>query len=292
MGATVRKWGFMLLVTLLTVLALCPALQAATESSSPSTKHKEAVVVERATTIPQNESVEDMLVLGHNVDVRGTVSEILVVFQGDVTLEPSSHTHLVVNIGGRINQKPGAQVDGLYHASLKSPFWGGVAIGGLLAVLTWMGMLAVSVALVVLASLLALAFRSARIPLASTDASVRRLGVIGLLASIATLAVCSLFALTVVGLPVTVVLFLVYLGSGCIGFGIASLWIGRLVWRDSEQVASWRVAMLGAILITAFMNIPVIGLLLFAVVWLIGMGAVLMWARDTFKRRKRNTSRS
>lgn len=261
-----------------------------TQSSAVPGSHssREALVSERSTLIPQNESVEDVLVLGHNVTVAGRVSEILIVLDGNVHLKSHSDTRLVVDVGGTVTQERGAHVNAMYHFSLNTPFWNGALFGVTFALLAWAVMLAVSVGLVILAVLVAVAMRNQRIPLGNQDSSMRRMGVLGVLVSIVSLAVISILGLTLVGIPIATVIALLYLALGIIGFAMTSLWMGGVVLRMRERDRPNHVqTLVGAILLTAFMNIPFVGLLLFILMWFVGVGAATTWFSDFWRRTRR-----
>lgn len=262
-------------------------------SSAVGTTSTEAIVRGRTTTIPANELVEDVLVLGHNVTVQGRVSEILVVLDGNVHLARGSSTHLVLDLGGTITQDPGAHVRAMYHLSLNTPFWNGALFGLTAALLAWGGMLVVSVGLIILSVLLSFTLRSGALPLGNQDKSVRWMGLLGFLVSVAVVAISSVFALSVLGIPLAAIVAVLYLVLGIVGFAMTSLWMGRLALRSSQQDRPYYVtALVGSILLTAFINIPFIGLLFFALMWFVGIGAATTWLRDSWRlirRRRRQT---
>lgn len=256
-----------------------------------ATRNIETIVRGQPTTIPQNEVVEDVLVLGHNVTVKGHITELLVVMDGNIRLASSSRTGIVVDIGGSIKQEPGAHVEGVYHLSLNSPFWNGTLFGLVVALALWAAGLALNVALVLVSVLVSLGIGRLRIPLANEDRSVRRIGLLGTLISVAVLSVCSLLALTMLALPVAAILVVLYVATGVMGLSVTSLWIGRIVFRNTpSQRPVWLLSLIGSSLTAAFMNIPLIGVLLFCILWLIGIGAVARWLSEAWAIRRRNRS--
>lgn len=249
--------------------------------------NKQAIVSRDSTAIGRNQTVEDVLVIGNDVTVAGDVSEILVVLDGNVHLKSTARADIVVDLGGTIRRDDGARVNAVYHASLDTPFWNGTMFGIAMALLMWVAMLAVAICLVGLSVLLCLAFRrSVQVPLGYVERSVRRTGLTGVLMSLAFMGIGAVTAMTIVGLPITVVLLVIYLMTGIVGFSIVSLWIGRLALRHSARLpANWLVVLLGASLITAFTMIPFVGLLLFLLLWLVGIGTATGWAVQSWKSR-------
>ncbi|KPV40756.1 hypothetical protein [Alicyclobacillus ferrooxydans] len=292
-----RWFGRLLVVVLfataflLPVLMYRPQVQAATQGRMTSA---ETLVTESPTVIPKNEQVEDVLVLGHNVTVEGKVTEILVVLDGNVHLGPNSYTGIVFDLGGSITQSRGAHVGAMYHVRLNTPFWNGALFGVTVSLLVWAGMLAVSVALVLLAVLCAIALRNQRVPLGKQDGSIRKMGLLGVLVTVIVGAVGSLLALTVVGLPVVGLIAILYLIAGIGGFSMTSMWIGGLVLgRQSNEPfvspgnrAYIVQALIGSSLLMATMNIPFVGLIVFLMTWLTGIGAVTTWLSELLRARK------
>lgn len=254
-------------LTLAVVFAWAPPAHAQTRTI-------EALVRGQPTTISQNEVVEDVLVMGHNVTVEGRVTELLVVLDGDVHLTSTARTGIVVDIGGVIRQDRGAHVEGVYRLSLNAPFWNGTLFGLMVAFGLWAASLAVSVVFVLVAVLIAAGLAGRRLPLASEDASVRRLGLLGVFMTLAVLSVVSLLGMTVIALPLAGIVLAAYVVAGVVGLSAVSLWVGRLVMRGEESRPTWALSLAGAGLMAAFMNIPLIGIVLLCLFWLIGVGCV------------------
>lgn len=277
-----------ILVVLTGVVTLLLPLRAEAATSA------EALFRQQPTTIEQGQVVEDAVVVGHDVTVDGEVSEVLLVINGDVHLSKNSRSGIVIDIGGVIRQDQGAHVNAVYHASLDTPFWNGALFGGTFMILIWFLMLAVSIGLVIVAILIGFAFRrQAETHLRYLDRSVRRVGMTGVFVSLAAAAISALLGVTVIGLPLAVFLVALYLCLGIIGFSIVSLWVGRLVQRNpSSSRPVWISSLIGASTIVAFSNIPFVGLLLFAILWLVGVGTATSWMADLWRRRTRKKKHS
>src|SRR5579875_1341153 len=262
-------------IFMLTLVVILMAVMTASQANG-ATNNEEAIVSQQATTIQKDQIVEDVVVLGHDVTVSGDVSEILVVIDGNIHLTSTSRTGIAVDLGGNIIQDTGAHVNAVYHASLTTPFWNGALFGGTFVLLLWVGMLAVSIGLVILSALICFAFRhQVNMSLRHIERSVRRTGMTGVFMSLGVLAIGTLCAVTMIALPLTGLLLILYLVAGVIGFSIVSLWIGKLAMRNSPaERPVWMLSLIGSSLMMAVTNIPFIGLLLFVVFWLVGVGAV------------------
>jgi|GEM_PF-2855260 len=283
MRTTLRRLQAFVISLLLSTLALLPHGVAAAATQS------EALLSRHYTVIQQGQVVKDVLVVGHDALVRGKVPEILVVVDGNLHLTSTAQAGIVVDLGGTFTQDPGAQVEQLFHAAMSTPFWDGTLLGVLGAVLLWASILAIGIAIIILSMLIAVALRhQVATPLAHMEQSVRRVGFIGVFVSLAALAIAALAAVTVVGLPVTVALVIVYLVLGAVGLALTSLWLGKLAMRNSHnELSIWALSLLGSSLLVAFSCIPFIGLLLFAIVWLVGIGTVTSWLMEIWRYRRR-----
>jgi hypothetical protein len=260
--------------------------------SAGTSVSREAVISPDATTIVRGQTVKDVVVVGNDATVAGRVSEVLLVLDGDVHLTSTARAGIVVDLGGHITADRGAQVDAIYHAAMSTPFWNGALFGVMFFLLAWAGMLIVEMGLLVLSVLIAHAFRrQIGVPLRFMEQSVRRTGITGVLISLAFLAVGALCALTIVGLPIAVVLLLVYLVGGVVGFSVVSLWVGNLALRNSvSERPVWVRSLLGTSLMMAFVSIPFIGLLLFCIFWLVGVGTTSAWLLRGWRRGVRGTA--
>lgn len=111
------------------------------------------------TSIARGQVVDDALILGHNVNLSGHVYEILAVINGNVHVTSSGSADILVDLGGQIFLDHGAHVHQLYHLSLSTPFWNGVLLGGMFALLLWMGMLVLSMGLLLITTIVAWVFQ-------------------------------------------------------------------------------------------------------------------------------------
>lgn len=253
-----------------------------------------AVVRQQDTTIQHGQTMEDVLVLGHNITVSGKVSEILVVIDGNIHLMPTAQTEIVVDLGGSIRQDGGAQVESMYQVALSTPFWNGALFGGTVVFLLWIGMLVVGMAMVLLSVLISFLFhRQITSPLSYIEHSLRRVGLTGVFVSLFVLAIGALCTATIIGLPLAGVLLILYLVAGAIGFSIVSQWLGKLIMRNSPNDHSfWMLNLIGSSLIMVSAIIPIVGFLLFCIFWLTGVGTVMTWVLDIWRVRRQKKQRS
>ncbi|SHK21838.1 hypothetical protein [Alicyclobacillus tolerans] len=239
------------------------------------------------TSIARGQVVDDALILGHNVNLSGHVYEILAVINGNVHVTSSGSADILVDLGGQIFLDHGAHVHQLYHLSLSTPFWNGVLLGGMFALLLWMGMLVLSMGLLFITTIVAWVFQEYTVvPFNILKSSARTAGIAGLLMTVICLAVSGLLAVTLIAIPLAAVAVVLFVIAGILGLSVVALWIGDLFWRESNQKRpEWVRAMMGSSLMLAFCNLPWIGLLFFCIFWLIGIGTIALWLGEVWRKR-------
>jgi hypothetical protein len=250
---------------------------------------RQDVVIHRPVNIPKGEITDEVLVFGSDAIVSGRVTDTLVVVNGNVHLTSTARTGIVIDLGGQITQDPGSRAEAVYSISFQQPFLNSLLVGSALVLAVWAMRLAISVTLIVCPVALAFIFRSRlERPVSYMEKSLRRSALTGVFASVVFLALSSVVAITIIGLPIAAILLLLYAMLGLLGFSCVSVWLGRMVnLRGVHDPPVWMKALVGAAFIVAFGNIPVVGPILLAVLWLVGIGAVTTWLWQRWKARKR-----
>ncbi|WAH38362.1 hypothetical protein [Alicyclobacillus dauci] len=232
-------------------------------------------------TINKGQNLHDLMVIGKDLNIAGNVQDNLVAIDCNVRIEAGGHVDTLLAIGGKVTKSQQASVR---NALLFTP------AGGIL------NHLALGIAFVSLASLLKFAasvflvFSSVAFsvllkswlhkPLSLLGRSVRKMFAIGIVASLGILAFIVGFGATGIGLPVAVILTLLYGILGLIGIAYISVFLGRMILHPYRADAHVSVlALTGSILIVAGSNIPVVGILLFAVAWCTGTSTFIMSLR-------------
>jgi hypothetical protein len=231
------------------------------------------------------ESADLVVVVSGDAEVRGRAAAVVVV-GGTARLAGARVGHLVVVRGtavldrgtvvegdvwlawARLDQAPGATVEGTVRRGVARFGWGWLAISPLLSV--GLGLLAAG------AGLLAVALAPRRTKQAAANLTGDFLGALTwalvLFAVMPALAMLAFF--TVVGLPAAlVVLALVLPVLFLAGFAVAGLRLGMWVLRSRGE-RPYGAAALGCALLLATGLIPVAGLILVAVAAALGSGAL------------------
>ena len=275
--------GFVLFVTASVLLP----------STTVHAEQQEGIFSQSATLIAKGKSVQDVVVVGNNALILGHVAETVVVINGNVHLGPDARVETVIDIGGSITREAGAQVGDMLSVTLSSALRNSMLIGGVFALVLWVSQLTLSVGLVVIPTLLTIVFKKWLVtPLSYVEQSARRTGLIGLLVTVAVLALAGLFTITVVGIPIAILFVMLYGMAGLLGLAVTAGWIGRLTSiTGMKEREFWTQSLIGGILMMASFNVPLVGPLILIALWMTGIGAVALWIPHIFQNRRKNGHR-
>lgn len=237
------------------------------------------IVSHANTVIPVSQTVEEVVVVGHDVTVNGTITDNLVVINGNIHLSATARTGLIIDIGGQVTTEPGAKMKNVLSLWFKGPFQNSLAVGTVGLVLMWVMRVMVSVLLLVTPVVLAFFMQPVMEPMVDyLRQSARKTGSAGLLATVLAAGLAMLFAITVVGLPVAAILVGLYVLTGMVGLAVSSFWIGEFVTRGQINARPvWLQTLIGTTFLMAFSNVPLVGPLLLMLFWLLGTGAVSLF---------------
>lgn len=265
-------WIRMLTVTLslfcVLLIQTAPAYAAASTGSTPSAPD---------VLVGKGDVMHDLLVIGKHVEIRGDIQDNFVAINSTVYIEPGAHVDTLLAIGGQVVRDPGSTVK---TALLFTPTSGilnqlapGIAFVSLLTILKFVA----SVGLIFFSVIFSVLFKPwLERPLTLLRGSLRRRFVVGFLASLAVCAATFGFAITRIGIPVALLIIVAYTIVGLIGIAAISVLIGRTILHPYRETwPTWLLSLFGAVLIVACANIPIVGLLLFAIAWCIGTSTVL-----------------
>lgn len=225
----------------------------------------------------------NLSVIGGNTNANGEIYGDISVIGGNVNLGPQSVVHgaAVVN-GGNLTRAPGAQITGV--VTTNAPFEGPV-FSPVLTVTPWMvfGWLVVrSVLMAMLAGVLALIWPDAlkRTARAVVDQPLGA-GLLGLAVMVLTPVVLVLFAITLIGIPVALVLVAACVVALVFGWVALGVEVGQRL-DDSLKLKFEPVlrAVLGTfvlvVVIGAIDLIPVVGWLMTAIVTALALGGLVL----------------
>ena len=279
MNAKARRWLLVLWVTgcLIGLVAGPRALAAGLPN----------LVSRHAITIPAQQAIDNVLVLGHRVTVAGRVQN-LVVWEGNVRLMPSARVGHLLDVGGTVRHAPQAAVKDMAVIGTNAVVGNTLLLGAGLTLGLGMVRTLLSVLFFFIPWVLGSVLERWLEPLAAViESAPRRTGIRGFFVSMAVLGIGIALALTLVGLPISLLLGMGYLGAGFLGWTAVSRWVGAWVapgWFPSRSRTSH--ILVGAGVLVASINLPVIGVFCWLGAWWMGIGALAEMLRRWYDGRR------
>lgn len=211
-----------------------------------------------------------------DIYVNAPVSGDVEVGHGDVYLESEAQVRDVSRGSGSLYRDQYAVVRGVEPAGIASNFDDDSPVGAFSGVIGWAVM---TLGLVAAAVLLAVAApRPLRASARSLEAGPGRSMIVGLVSVPAVFILAVLLFITVVGIPLLFLLGPAYLALVLFGALVAAYFLGRRVvlatgrYRAGDTLA----AAVGAFLVAAAYEIPILGGLVFSALALLGTGAAVL----------------
>jgi hypothetical protein len=245
----------------------------------------------QSTTVPENQTVNDVVVVGGDVTILGTVNSSVIVVNGDAHIQSSAHIKgFVLIIGGKLQQDPGAEIaDDVINISFDDATKNSLFIGGGLVVGLWVIQLAGSLIMLLIPILMTL-FGKKRMALFINKykaVSAARMLYTGFFSGLLIVAACMLLLLTVIGIPLILVLGLLVLVTFVYGITILSHLVGER-FQGSTAKGEWMKAAIGAFILMASVNIPFVGMLILLVITLFSLGITTTWVVAKAKKKKQS----
>ncbi|MGG1516364.1 hypothetical protein ABE504_13175 [Paenibacillus oryzisoli] len=241
----------------------------------PETTSAATIFEHQHMVVPTDQTVDDVYVVGGDAEIQGHVTGVVVVINGDLRVESTAQVDgLIVVVGGKVNQAPGAALgDDVYAFSLDGQTQNSLLIGGGLAVGLWVVQLGATLLLVLIPLLISLIAKKKTESYTARFSTIpwSRLLYMGFLSSVALTAISALLLVTIIGIPVLIVLIVLLAITVFAGLTIVSHRIGEQL-RAAAHKPDWLKVMMGAMLIAAFANVPFIGWIVLLLVILISFG--------------------
>jgi hypothetical protein len=253
----------------------------------PTNAMAKGIFEHQDTVVPANQVVDDVVVVGADTTIWGTVNDSVIVFNGDLNLKASAKVNgFVLVVGGKIQQEQGAFIsDEIINLSFDKATQNSLLIGGGLVIGTWLLQLTISIILILL-PLLTILILKQRIHPFMTHArqSLGRLLYIGFFSSLILVALTVLLLVTVIGIPLAILLLVLVLLAFIIGMAALSIIVGEKI-QGTFGHSNWIISLTGLILLVSLMNIPLVGMILFLGILLFSFGVITLWILEKAKRK-------
>jgi len=240
-------------------------------------------------TVPEGHSVETVLSVGTDARIAGSVTDAVLVINGNVYLEPKAQVDLVVDLGGHVyNSASKYPQTGVIEVNFSEKLLNESLLGGVILLGIW--------ALRVVVSLLGIVFLtglgySMRNCLSSSESLLStaflRLFGIGTAFGMLLVSFAVLLTLTVFGIPFASLIIILGVIAAVFGLIPVMQYVGTKVLSSTileyPPLTRWLVQ---SILFVALISLPLIGLVFLIVMGLTGLGLALTISWTHFKRHK------
>ncbi|MED1203864.1 hypothetical protein [Heyndrickxia acidicola] len=275
----------------LVLLSLAFLLTASFILVKPAWADARNIFNQKETIVPEDQNVENLVVLGDNATINGRVRVSVVVINGNLKINKTADiTGPVLVIGGNVEQEKGAHVsEQIISVNMNHQTQDSFILGGMLFLGYWILKLAgsiVIVAITVLAGLLARKRLRAAEEKRNLFINPGRVIVTGLMASLAIGALSFFLTIVVIGIPVVILMLLGVMAAFIAGMVLLSAEMGkRISWVDGKS--NWLVELTGSALIVSAFNFPLIGWVIFLIVLWFSLGFSITWVYNRFFNRKK-----
>lgn len=270
-------FGFMLIFLMINI------------SVKPAFAMDKTILDEKQSIMPANEKVDNIVVFGHDIDIKGQVDTSAVVINGNLKIDKTARINgIVLVINGDVVQEPGSFVkDNILAFKFKSDTLNHLLIGAALLLSSWLLRFVVSVCTVLLSVLVGLLLKN------KGNHSIRifkqqlgRLILVGAVACLALMGVIALLIISVIGIPLAIILVFPPLIAFLVGFSILSHYLGSKLFSNLN-VSNWVTTFVGSFLLAGVFNFPFFGFLVFISIFCISNGLMILWLLKKLDRRFR-----
>lgn len=253
----------------------------------PTNAMAKGIFEHKDTLVPVNQTVNDVVVVGGDATIWGTVNDSVIVLNGNAVIKESAKINgFVLVIGGNVQQEHGAVItDEIINVSLNTATKNSLLIGGGLVVGTWLLQLAVSIVFVILPVLIV--FLSKQRIHSFVDRARQSPGYflyIGFFSSLILVAITVLLLLTIIGIPIAMFIFVLVVLAFLFGLSVLSMLVGERI-QGTFTRSNWMISLTGSVLLVSLMNVPFIGELLFLGVAVFSIGIMTLWISEKLKRK-------
>lgn len=240
------------------------------------------------TILPANERVDNVIVLGHNMDIKGKVDISAIVINGNLTISKTAKIDgIVLVVNGSVKQEQGSFVkENIIALKFQDETLNHLLIAAALLIGNWLLHFIVSILIVLLSVLIGILFKDKR---ESTLEKLKReygkLMLTGAIASFVLLGIILLLIFTVIGIPVAILLAIPPMISFLIGMSLLSRILGEKLVGNLHP-AKWVTSLTGSFVLVSIFNFPFFGWIFILCLFWISSGLLLVWVRGKwFKKR-------
>ncbi|MHB1407106.1 MAG: hypothetical protein ACYCV0_16150 [Desulfitobacteriaceae bacterium] len=240
-------------------------------------------------SVPEGHSVETVFSIGTDAWIAGSVTDAVLVINGNVYLEPTAQVDLVIDLGGHVyNSALKSSKTGVFEINFSDKLIKELLLGGVIILGIWFLRVVFSLIGIVLFAGLGYFMRN-RLDSSENLLSTAFLRLFGIGTAFVLLLVslAVLLTLTVVGIPLAVLIVILGVIASLLGLIPVMQFIGNKVLSprilEYPAITRW---LAHSILFVALVSLPLFGLVFLIVMGLTGLGLALTIGWTRVKHRK------
>lgn len=232
--------------------------------------------------VQTGQKVENVFLYEKNGIISGRVTDEVFVINGDLLLKSTARVEdRVFVIDGNVTQEPGAQIGkGIYNIDsplhiFRDLFLGAAVFFGI----EFFRLIALTILLLVTVIITFIMSKKMNEYEVQFEASYIKAVILGLIGLILLGSIAALFALTIWGIPFSILIGLIGTGITVIGFSIGSYILGKRIVSGHNLIYSpTKLSLLSTTLILALINLPIIGTIwgMIFLCYSLGLGLLLL----------------
>ena len=243
--------------------------------------NQKTIVSWKNVVLPEGSTVKHLIVIGGDATVNGRVNDEVVVIDGDVTIGSTGYVKdNVTAVGGTVKQESGSFVGkSIVSLELNGTTLLSLAVALILLVSMDFARLALFLLIIGVPPLVVWLRRNGSQRLADVTTRYGRQNILfGLLWLLVVAAVEALLIVSVSGIPVAVLLLLLFILVVLYSLVGPALALGRWITDrlTVDTVSPIRQALYGGFGLALFSAVPLLGLIFFGVLCLSGLGSVIV----------------
>lgn len=253
----------------------------------PAFAMDKTILDEEKTVMPANEHVDNIITLGHDIDIKGKVDVSAIVINGNLKISKSARINgLVLVINGNVDQEPGSSVkENILAFKFNSDTINHLLIGFGLLLSSWLLRFIFSVGFVLISVLASLIIKNkGEQELQLMKQQPGKLLLIGIAASFVLIGLIVLLIISVIGIPIAVILAIPALVAFIIGLTIIGQYLGEKLITKIHP-SRWITTFAGSFVLISILNFPFFGFIIVLCIFWISLGLMVMWMKDKMKRK-------
>jgi hypothetical protein len=247
------------------------------------------ILNEKKTVMPPNEKVDNIIVIGHDIDIKGKVDVSAIVINGNMRISKTAKINgIVIVLNGNVHQEQGSYVkENILALKFTNDTLNHLLVAAALLLTSWILRFVLSVIFVLLTVLAGLLLKN------RTEQGIQmfkqqtgKVLLVGIITNLVLLAIMLLLIITVIGIPIAIILAIPPILAFLIGLSIISQYFGGKLFPNS-YTAGWIKIFAGSFLLISIFNFPFFGGIALLCVFWFSNGLLILWLINKLGRKRK-----